>query len=311
MAIRVVELHHHALRPGATAAASDRVRDFYRDVLGLAGLDLGHGIDAAEPHITLAVTDLNAARLELDRLGVIYRTHAEAGSVPRISLRDPAGNLLELHQWGAGRHAHRQDSVPLDRGDYQRIWSAVMFADMRGFTRISEYLQPDQVVPLLNEYFELLTQITLAHGGRVFHMAGDGMMAGFGVPDKRDDAPCQALRAAREMLTRFGELAKEWHRRLDVRTGLGIGINAGEVIAGHVGSPSYRHYTIVGDTVNVASRLSQRARAGEALFSRSVMTVIEERNVDLRYVALPALQLRGREAPVEIYCLPATDRVAL
>jgi adenylate cyclase len=142
-------------------------------------------------------------------------------------------------------------------------------------------------------------------------MAGDGMMAGFGVPDKRDDAPCQALRAAREMLTRFGELAKEWHRRLDVRTGLGIGINAGEVIAGHVGSPSYRHYTIVGDTVNVASRLSQRARAGEALFSRSVMTVIEERKVDLRYVALPALQLRGREAPVEIYCLPATDRVAL
>lgn len=308
MAIRVVELHHHALRPGATAAAGDRVRDFYRDVLGLAGLDLGQGIDAAEPHVTLAVADLDAARLELDRLGVIYRSHSVAGSVPRISLRDPAGNLLELHQWGAGRHAHRQSDAPLDRGEYQRVWSAVMFADMRGFTRISEHLQPDQVVPLLNEYFDLLTDITLGHGGRVFHMAGDGMMAGFGVQDKRDDSPCQALRAAREMLTRFGELAKEWHRRLDVRTGLGIGINAGEVIAGHVGSPSYRHYTIVGDVVNVASRLSQRARAGEALFSHSVMKVIEERKIGLRYVQLPALQLRGREAPVEIFCLPATDR---
>ena len=308
MAIRVVELHHHALRPGATAAASDRVRDFYRDVLGLAGLDLGQGIDAAEPHLTLAVADMAAARHELERLGVIYRSHADAGSVPSISLRDPAGNLLELHQWGAGRHARQQNSAPIDRGEYHRIWSAVMFADMRGFTRISEYLQPDQVVPLLNEYFDLLTKITLGHGGRVFHMAGDGMMAGFGVPDKHEDSPCQALRAAREMLTRFGELAKEWQQRLGVRTGLGIGINAGDVIAGHVGSPSYRHYTIVGDTVNVASRLSQRARAGEALFSRSVKTVVEERQVDLRYVELPALQLRGREAPVEIFCLPAMDR---
>jgi class 3 adenylate cyclase len=308
MAIRVVELHHHALRPGATAAVSDRLRDFYRDVLGLAGLDLGQGIDAAEPHLTLAVADLDAARHELDRLGVIYRTHTPAGAPARISLRDPAGNLLELHQWGTGRAAQRQDAVPIDRGDYQRIWSAVMFADMRGFTRISEYLQPDQVVPLLNEYFELLTRITLAHGGRVFHMAGDGMMAGFGVPDRRDEAPCQAVRAAREMLTRFGELAKEWHRRLGVRTGLGIGINAGEVIAGHVGSPSYRHYTIVGDVVNVASRLSQRARAGEALLSQSVMTVIRQHNIDLRVVELPALQLRGREAAVEIFCLPATER---
>lgn len=186
-----------------------------------------------------------------------------------------------------------------------------MFADMRGFTRISEFLQPDQVVPLLNEYFDLLTNITLAHGGRVFHMAGDGMMAGFGVPDQRDDAPCQAVRAAREMLTRFGELAKDWHRRLSVRTGLGIGINAGEVIAGPVGSPEYRHYTVVGDVVNVASRLSQRARAGEALFSRSVMSVLRDRQVDLPCVELPALQLRGREAPVEIFCLPAIDRVAL
>lgn len=309
MAIRVVELHHHALRSGSSPGAGDRVRDFYRDVLGLAGLEVGQGIDAAEPHVTLAVADLDAARVELDRLGVIYRTHTQAGSVPRISLRDPAGNLLELHQWGAGRVARQQAAAPIDRGDYQRVWTAVMFADMRGFTRISEHLQPDQVVPLLNEYFELLTNITLAHGGRVFHMAGDGMMAGFGVPDKRDDAPCQAIRAAREMLTQFAELAKDWHRRLDVRTGLGIGINAGEVIAGHVGSPSYRHYTIVGDTVNVASRLSQRARAGEALFSRSVMTVLQARRIDLQIVSLPALQLRGRDASVEIFCLPANERL--
>ncbi len=184
-----------------------------------------------------------------------------------------------------------------------------MFADMRGFMRISEQMEPDEVFPLLNEYFELLTRITLAHGGRVFHVAGDELMAGFGVPDPRDDAPCRALEAAREMLARFGAMAEEWRLRLGVRTGLGIGINAGDVIVGHVGSEGFRHYTMVGDTVNVASRLSQRARAGEALFSRSVMDAVSRHCAGMDCVELPALQLRGREAPVEIFCLPAASRV--
>ena len=184
-----------------------------------------------------------------------------------------------------------------------------MFADMRGFTRISERLQPDQVVPLLNEYFELLTNITLAHHGRVFHLAGDGMMAGFGVQEQRVDSPCLAIRAARQMLTQFGSMAHGWKRRLGVDTGLGIGINAGEVIAGNIGSPSFMHYTIVGDTVNVASRLSQRARAGEALFSQSVMQVLRAERLEVRSIELPPLNVRGRDALVEIYCLPAVERV--
>ncbi|MEY4679697.1 MAG: hypothetical protein RLZZ276_1346 [Pseudomonadota bacterium] len=225
--------------------------------------------------------------------------------------RDRAGAMDGREATGAGRHAHRPDALPADRTGHRRIQSAVMFADMRGFMRISEQMEPDEVFPLLNEYFELLTRITLAHGGRVFHVAGDELMAGFGVPDPRDDAPCRALEAAREMLARFGAMAEEWRRRLGVRTGLGIGINAGDVIVGHVGSSGFRHYTMVGDTVNVASRLSQRARAGEALFSRSVMDAVARHCPGMDCVELPPLQLRGREAPVEIYCLPAAMRIEL
>ena len=210
---------------------------------------------------------------------------------------------------GTARHVPAEDASPVERAGHRRIWSAVMFADMRGFMRISEQMEPDEVFPLLNEYFELLTRVTLAHGGRVFHVAGDELMAGFGVPDPRDDAPCRALEAAREMLARFGALAEEWRLRRGVRTGLGIGINAGDVIVGHVGSAGFRHYTMVGDTVNVASRLSQRARAGEALFSRSVRDAVGRHCPGLNCVELPALQLRGREAPVDIYCLPAASRV--
>ncbi len=113
------------------------------------------------------------------------------------------------------------------------------------------------------------------------------------------------------MLARFGKLSAQWKRRHDVETGLGIGINAGEVIAGHVGSRNFTSYTIVGDTVNVASRLSQRARAGEALFSARVRENLDD-DEDYPLLELPALQLRGRAAPVQIFCLPAsrTDRPA-
>jgi class 3 adenylate cyclase len=179
-----------------------------------------------------------------------------------------------------------------------------MFADMRGFTAISEQLKPTDVLLLLNEYFTLLTGIAVTHGGTVFSMAGDGLMVGFGVPEQRLDAPERAVVSAREMLAGFRGLASEWKHRLGIDTGLGIGINAGEVIAGNVGSASYANYTIIGDTVNVASRLSQRARAGEALFSGTVKRSLDQLGYDVAAVQLPALQVRGRASPVEIFCLP-------
>jgi adenylate cyclase len=82
------------------------------------------------------------------------------------------------------------------------------------------------------------------------------------------------------------------------------------VIAGNVGSAAHRSYTLIGDTVNVASRLSQRARAGEALFSAGVRANLDD-GEDYPLLELPALQLRGRAAPVQIYCLPAAERLDL
>jgi adenylate cyclase len=112
------------------------------------------------------------------------------------------------------------------------------------------------------------------------------------------------------MLARFADCARRWKRDHDVDTGLGIGINAGEVIAGNVGSTAHRSYTLIGDTVNVAARLSQRARAGEALFSRVVKQSLDARGRDdVPALPLPSLQLRGRASPVEIWCIPAEERV--
>jgi adenylate cyclase len=183
-----------------------------------------------------------------------------------------------------------------------RAHAVVLFADLRGFTSLAEQLEPHHVVPLLNEYFSLLTEIT---------MAGDCQMLGFGVPLEQADSPLRAVQAAREMLTGFGELARSWKQRYQIEAGLGIGINEGDVVAGNVGSSSYMSYTLIGDTVNIAARLCQRARAGEMLFSRTLKQSLDAQGVDIGATALPPLQLRGRSNPIDIYCVPLAQRVHL
>jgi adenylate cyclase len=190
-----------------------------------------------------------------------------------------------------------------------RAHAAVMFADMRGFTGISEGLNPAAVVQLLNEFFALLTDITFQYDGTVFNMAGDSLMVGFGVPVEQVDGAERAILAARMMLEKFDALALRWRDRHGFETGLGIGINVGEVIAGNIGSPSYMNYTIIGDTVNVASRLGQRARAGEMLFSEAVKQALDLKGLDVGALPLPSLVLRGRSTPIDIFCVPSGHRV--
>lgn len=193
-----------------------------------------------------------------------------------------------------------------------RMQAAVMFADMRGFTGIAERLAPAQVCEVLNEFFSVLTAAAFRHDGTVFNMAGDSLMVGFGVPIAQPDGGVRALRAAREMLAGFNDLAEQWQQRYDIETGLGIGINDGEVIAGNIGSQQYMNYTLIGDTVNVAARLSQRARAGEVLFSSALkLTLDRQAEANVSMLALPPLTLRGRINPIDIYCVPTEKRVDL
>jgi class 3 adenylate cyclase len=167
-------------------------------------------------------------------------------------------------------------------------------------------LNPEQVVELLNEFFKLLTDITFEYEGTVFSMAGDSLLVGFGVPVAQEDGAERSILAAKLMLEKFSQLAHCWKDRYGVETGLGIGINVGEVIAGNIGSASYMNYTIIGDTVNVASRLGQRARAGEMLFSDAVKNLLDKRGVDVGAMPLPSLVLRGRSSPIGIFCVPTT-----
>jgi adenylate cyclase len=117
--------------------------------------------------------------------------------------------------------------------------------------------------------------------------------------------------AAREMLTSFGALARCWNERYQIEAGLGIGISEGDVVAGNIGSSSYMNYTIIGDTVNIASRLCQRARAGEMLFSSALKHSLDAHGMDVGATPLPPLRLRGRSHPIDIFCVPLESRMQM
>jgi adenylate cyclase len=194
-------------------------------------------------------------------------------------------------------------------GFQSRFDAVILFADLRGFTRMAEQLSPAQVVQLLNQYFSLLTNVTYRYNGVIFNMAGDSLLVGFGVPFEQPDAAERAIRCGHDMLAEFESLSAGWKESHGLETGLGIGVNKGEVVAGNVGSPAYMSFTIIGDAVNIASRLMQRARAGELLLSERVMEALKAAQVDVDAITLPPLTLRGRTEPIGLYCIPFRGRI--
>jgi adenylate cyclase len=195
--------------------------------------------------------------------------------------------------------------------------ATVLFADLRGYTGLAEVLQPVRVAGLLDEFFDVLTRATERNGGEVFHMAGDSMMAGFGIGAPLHRCAREALNAGHAMLRNFAPIGLRWRQELAVDTGIGIGVHQGEVAICLHGPSGRQARTLVGDTVNVAARLCGRARAGEVLFSAAVASALEadgppeKAGAPMQILHLPQLRLRGRSALIDIWCVPAAKRVLL
>ena len=207
-------------------------------------------------------------------------------------------------------------------GDVQIARVTVLFADLRGYTALAETLPAARVVPLLNEFFRVLTSATTGSGGEIFHMAGDGIMAGFGLHDAGSEGASDALSAGHAILEGFEPIAIRWRNDLGVESGIGIGLHLGEVAVSAFGPSRRKSMTLIGDTVNVASRLCGRARAGEVLFSCTVAEAIAEQakagdatqapaHDTASYLRLPQFELRGRREPIDIWCVPARERLIL
>jgi adenylate cyclase len=178
-----------------------------------------------------------------------------------------------------------------------------LFADLRGFTRLSETVPVSSIVPMLNEFFTVLTGAAHENEGTVFSMAGDSMLIGFNVPVAQPDAAARALNTGRSLIQRFAPVAARWRKEHGLSTGVGVGIESGEAVAGNVGAPSFMSYTIIGDPVNVAARLMQRAAPNEVLIGPGAARALGPLLGSAGNLERRKVELKGKAEPVEVVLL--------
>jgi adenylate cyclase len=172
----------------------------------------------------------------------------------------------------------------------------LLFSDVRGFTRMTEHLPALEVAALLREYFHEMTLAVFEQGGTLDKFIGDGLMAIFGAPVPQPDGALRAVRCAHRMMERLAAL----NARLppDRQIAIRVGVNSGRVVAGNFGSPERLEYTVLGDTVNVASRLESIADPGTVWVGKHTW---EQTRDAFRYEEKGPRQVKGRDAPVEAY----------
>jgi adenylate cyclase len=174
----------------------------------------------------------------------------------------------------------------------------ILFADIRGFTRISEHAPAEKIVSLLNRYFSAMTEIIFAHGGTLDKYLGDGLMALFGAPTATPDDASNALNAAVAMQRRLMGINRELRDENLPEIGVGMGLHTGEAIIGYIGSDRRSEYTAIGDTVNTSSRLESNALGGEILISDATAKAAHS-----RYKLKPreAIMVKNRQQPVNLW----------
>jgi len=270
------------------------------------------GARAAAPWLVAFVTLLVASSLiELDDTDELSSSAVEAffvlnlGGVTVVAFglvavllggRDATTDAMRglVRRYFSPRVASALLSEPLELGG-EVAEVTVLFADLRGFTAASEQISPDEAVRLLNRYFAIALPIVEAEGGTPIQLAGDQVMAIFNAPDRHAD---HALRAARAAL--------EIQRLVDAAVGadalprFGIGINTGPALVGNIGSENFFNFTAIGDTTNLAARLTAAASAGEVVLGPATAAVVRS---FARLTALPRLNVRGRAEPVEPFML--------
>ncbi len=160
----------------------------------------------------------------------------------------------------------------------ERRQVSVLFADIAGYTKLSRQLGAEATHALLNRYFEVVDGIIESYGGSVDKHIGDNVMAVFGAPIAHDDDPLRAVRAALDIHERMSALADEVSHPLRAH----IGIASGQVVASGTGSQAHLEYTVTGDSVNLASRLQDKAQPGETLISDALYRVVAERLIASR-----------------------------
>ncbi len=175
---------------------------------------------------------------------------------------------------------------------------AVLFIDIRGFTSMSEQLPPKEIVNILNDYFELVTQSIFKNKGTIDKFVGDAAMAVFNSPNDLDDYIYRAVHTAWDIKMGTQDLVDKIYKKHNRTIEFGIGVNCGPATVGNIGSNFRMDYTAIGDTVNVAARLEANAGAGQILISQNVLDQISEW---VETEKVEGIKLKGKTTEFNIY----------
>ena len=181
-----------------------------------------------------------------------------------------------------------------------RKYLTVFMSDIRGFTEMTEQMEPELLVEELNEYFDEMTNIVFRHGGTIDKYIGDAILVFFGDPVPQDDHEQRALKMAVEMQDHVESLTDRWTATYGAPFRIGIGITTGWVTVGNIGSSDRSDYTVLGNEVNLASRLADRANAGEILVSERTMN---KAPANFEGDVVDEVTLKGVSRPIKVYSL--------
>ncbi|MDQ6634094.1 MAG: FHA domain-containing protein [Gemmatimonadota bacterium] len=188
-------------------------------------------------------------------------------------------------------------------GDKRTV--AVLFSDIRGFTALSETMNPDAMATLLTEYFTEMVECVFRHDGTLDKFIGDAVMAQWGAPLGNADDADRAMGAALDMMKALDMLNSRWKAEGRPTLQIGIGLNHGEAFAGNIGSERRLEYTVIGDTVNTASRLCSAADGGEILLSDEMRRALSSPPpLDV----CPPMELKNKNQPVRVYRVKRSKR---
>ena len=174
----------------------------------------------------------------------------------------------------------------------------ILFSDIRNFTTITESRPPDQLIHILNEYFTEMAAAVFKNQGSLDKYIGDAIVAVFGSLVPLENPARNAVEAAVEMMRRLPELNRRWEARYGFYMNIGIGVNTGEVFLGNIGSPERMEFTVIGDAVNVASRFSGLAKAGQVLVTKETLKHL---GTDFRIREHPPAEVKGKSGKLEVF----------
>ena len=180
----------------------------------------------------------------------------------------------------------------------ERCEATLLFADIRSFTSISEHMSPEEIISMLNEYFNAMVEIIFEHGGILDKFVGDELMAVFRQKPDKSQGPLDAVSTAVDMRKRIRDLMQERNTRGDPVFEVGIGINTGQVVTGNVGAKNRMDYTVIGDTVNVAARLEQMAEGQEIIVGEETYQYCKDH---IKMMEKGEITVRNRALPVKCY----------